>query len=65
MKIYFIILTFLLINVNIGLLFVTDFSFGVTHDKPMYGLLQLSEDCFNGKDDDGDGLIDKDDTFDC
>jgi hypothetical protein len=27
--------------------------------------VQLHEDCFNGIDDDGDGLIDQKDEFDC
>jgi hypothetical protein len=33
-------------------------------DNSLY-LFQLYEDCFNGIDDDGDKLIDRDDVFDC
>ena len=33
-------------------------------DNSLY-LFQLYEDCFNGIDDDGDRLIDRDDVFDC
>ncbi len=30
-----------------------------------WDFLQLYEDCFNGIDDDGDNLIDRQDVFDC
>ena len=61
----FLIMLFLIIC---NMLFLVNIDEGNTvsrgFDNSLY-LFQLYEDCFNGIDDDGDRLIDRDDVFDC
>ena len=60
-----ILITFLLILGTIFLLYDISFVYAYEDTKEILILLQLFEDCNNGIDDDGDGLIDYIDIFDC
>ena len=64
-KVTLLIINLLLIN-GFLIFFISDLPF--LSIKEFDGSLknfQLYEDCFNGIDDDGDGLIDQLDEFDC
>ena len=60
-----ILIPFLLILGIIFLLYDLSFVYAYEDTKETLILLQLFEDCNNGIDDDGDGLIDYIDIFDC
>jgi hypothetical protein len=64
-KIALLSISILLINA-IFLFFVSDGLYDPTKifDQHSRNVIAI-EDCFNGIDDDGDELIDKDDVFDC
>jgi hypothetical protein len=63
-KLFFVIIML----INISLSFDANDSNAsalVNEYKNHLSFFQLYEDCFNGIDDDGDKLIDRDDVFDC
>ena len=60
-----ILISFLLILGYVFLLYDISFVYAYTDTKEISILLQLFENCNNGIDDDGDGLIDYIDIFDC
>ena len=55
----------ILVNINFSINSNIDVKALLTEFNNQGSFLQLYEDCFNGIDDDGDLLIDRQDLFDC